>query len=305
MKAENTLPYKPAMALTRAGDYFLLVRPRLALLVLVTVGAGWVLATGAEPSLDPLVHTLIGTGLLFAGASALNQLLERRSDALMARTVDRPLPSGRLRPWEVLVLGCTLNVVGLAYLLAAQQVLAAELGVFALVSYVLIYTPLKSKTTLNTLIGAIPGAVPPLMGWAAARGQLDLGALVLFLVVFLWQVPHFLAIAWIYRDQYARAGSRMLPVFDLNGVQTGRQMIRFTLVLILVSLLPFVLSMGSGISALGALVLGVGFLGAVLKFARMPTIPRARVVFRASLFYLPALLLIFVLDASLYKGVSP
>lgn len=305
MKAENTLPYKPAMALTRAGDYFLLVRPRLALLVLVTVGAGWVLATGAEPSLDPLVHTLIGTGLLFAGASALNQLLERRSDALMARTVDRPLPSGRLRPWEVLVLGCTLNVVGLAYLLAAQQVLAAELGVFALVNYVLIYTPLKSRTTLNTLIGAIPGAVPPLMGWAAARGQLDLGALVLFLVVFLWQVPHFLAIAWIYRDQYARAGSRMLPVFDLNGVQTGRQMIRFTLVLILVSLLPFVLSMGSGISALGALVLGVGFLGAVLKFARMPTIPRARVVFRASLFYLPALLLIFVLDASLYKGVSP
>ena len=210
MRVDTALSCSPSLALARAGDYLQLARPRLALLVLVTVSAGWLLAAGAEPDVGALVHALIGTTLLFAGASALNQLLERDSDALMPRTANRPLPAGRLQPWEVLVLGCALCGGGLVELLAARQPLAAGLGTLALVSYVFVYTPLKKRTTLNTLIGAVPGAVPPLIGWAAARGRLDTGALALFLIVFLWQVPHFLAIAWIYRDDYRRAGFRML-----------------------------------------------------------------------------------------------
>ena len=184
--------------------------------------------------------------------------------------------------------------------MATGQQLAAELGTFGLVSYVLVYTPLKRRTTLNTLIGAVPGAVPPLIGWAAARGRLDTGGLALFLIVLLWQVPHFLAIAWIYRDEYARAGLRMLPVFDPDGDRTGRQMVRYTLVLVLASLLPFVLGMGGWISGLGTLFLGGVFLYPTVAFARNPTTHRARQVFHASLFYLPAVLSLLVLDTVLF-----
>jgi protoheme IX farnesyltransferase len=197
----------------------------------------------------------------------------------------------------VLVLGCTLSAAGLADLVAAGQPLGAALGIFALVSYVLIYTPLKKRTTLNTLIGAIPGAVPPLIGWAAARGRLDSGALALFLIVFLWQMPHFLAIAWIYRDEYRAAGLQMPPVSDPDGVQTGRQMIRYTLVLVVASLVPCALGLGSWLSAFGAIVLGGFFLYAAVAFTRIPTTHQARQVFRASLVYLPSLFLLFVLDA--------
>jgi protoheme IX farnesyltransferase len=246
---------------------------------------------------------LIGTALLFAGASALNQLLERHSDDLMPRTANRPLPAGRLQPQEVFILGGALSAGGLIYLLAAGQALAAGLGAFALVSYVLIYTPLKRRTELNTLIGAIPGAVPPLLGWAAARGRLDTGALALFLIVFLWQVPHFLAIAWIYRDEYSRAGLRVLPVLDPAGVETGRQMIRYTVALMVASLLPFALGLGGCISGLGALGLGLIFVYTALAFARSPTIDHARFVFRTSLLFLPALLLLLVLDAELLNGM--
>src|SRR5262249_2836514 len=198
-----------------------------------------------EPDWPGLALALIGTALLFAGASALNQLLERHSDARMARTANRPLPAGRLQPVEVLALGGLLGVSGLACLLALSQPLAAGLGAFALVSYVLLYTPLKRRTPLSTLIGAVPGAVPPLIGWAAARGSVDPAALSLFLIVFLWQLPHFLAIAWIYRGQYAHAGLRVLPVVDSGGVRTGREMIRSTLVLVLASLLPTVLGLAA------------------------------------------------------------
>jgi protoheme IX farnesyltransferase len=172
------------------------------------------------------------------------------------------------------------------------------LGVFALLSYVFVYTPLKTRTTLNTLIGAIPGAVPPLMGWTAARGQLDADALALFLIVFLWQVPHFLAIAWIYRDEYNRAGFRMLPVFDPDGTRTGREMIRYTLALVPASLLPCLLGLGGWRSGLGALALGTVFLYSVVAFARNPTRSNARHVFRTSLLFLPALLMLLVLDAT-------
>jgi len=302
MKAAVTLPCVPSLPLTRAGDYLQLARPRLALLVLLTVGAGWLLAAGERANCGPLIHALIGTSLLFAGASGLNQLLERDSDGLMARTANRPLPSGRVQPSEVLVLGCCLSAGGLVYLLAAGQPLAAGLGAFALVSYVFIYTPLKRRTVLNTLIGAIPGAIPPLMGWVAARGRMDSSALALFLIVFLWQIPHFLAIAWIYRDEYGAAGLEMLSVSDPAGVQTGQQMIRYTLVLIVAGLLPCALGLGSWFSGLGSVVLGGVFLYTAIVFTRTPTKDQARRVFRMSLVYLPVLLLFFVLDALLLNG---
>jgi protoheme IX farnesyltransferase len=302
MKADATLPYVQSLALTRAGDYLQLARPRLALLVLLTVGAGWLLAAGDARDGRPLIHALIGTSLLFAGASGVNQLLERDSDALMPRTANRPLPSGRLQPLEVLVVGSSLSAGGLLYLIVAGQPLTAGLGALALVSYVFIYTPLKRRTVLNTLVGAMPGAIPPLMGWVAARGRLDSAALALFLIVFVWQVPHFLAIAWIYRDEYEAAGLEMLPVSDPNGVQTGRQMTCYTLALILASLAPCIAGLGSWISGLGAVVLGAVFLYTAIAFTRAPTTHWARQVFRASLVYLPALLLFFVLDALLLNG---
>jgi protoheme IX farnesyltransferase len=302
MKVDVALPYTPSLVQTRVADYLQLVRPRLALLVLVTVGAGWLLASGRAPDWLSLVHALVGTSLLFAGASALNQLLECHRDALMPRTANRPLPAGRLRPVEVLAVGSILSAGGLACLLALRQPLAAGLGAFALVSYVGFYTPLKRLTSLSTLIGAVPGALPPMIGWAAARGSLDSGALALFLIVFLWQVPHFLAIAWIYRDQYAHAGFRVLPVLDPQGVQTGKQMIRYTLVLILASLMPFALGRSGWLAAIGAVVLGVVFLYRVLVFARTGTVHEARRVFRWSLIFLPALLLFFVLDGLLATG---
>jgi protoheme IX farnesyltransferase len=296
MKVDAALLYPPSLAQTRVADYLQLVRPRLALLVLVTAAAGAFLAAGGEPGWPPLIHASVGTALLFAGASALNQLLERHRDAAMARTADRPLSAGRLQPVEVLALGCTLSAAGLLYLLALCPPLAAGLGAFALVSYLFIYTPLKERTPLSTLVGAVPGAVPPLIGWAAARGSLDMGALALFLIVFLWQVPHFLAIAWIYRDQYARAGFRVLSVLDRRGARTGQQMIRYTLVLIPASLLPGVLGIGGWLSAIGALVLGALFLDSAIAFARTRTTRQARQVLRMSLVFLPALFLLLVLD---------
>ena len=303
MKVDAALPYTHSLVQTRVAEYLQLVRPRLALLVLVTVGAGWLLAAaGGEPKFLTLLHALIGTALLFAGASALNQLLERHRDALMPRTANRPLPSGRLQPGEALVLGSILSAGGLGYLLALCQPLAAALGAFALFSYIFVYTPLKERSPLSTLIGAVPGAVPPLIGWAAARGSLDSGALALFLIVFLWQVPHFLAIAWIYRDQYARAGFRVLPVLDPQGIQTGKQMIRYTLALILASLLPCVLGIGGWLSGIGALILGAAFLYRAFAFARTRTTHEARRVLWMSLVFLPALFLLLVLDVVL-KGM--
>jgi protoheme IX farnesyltransferase len=275
----------------------------MGLLVVATVVAGGVLAGGGEPDWNVLAQTSFATALLFAGASALNQLIERYSDALMPRTADRPLPAGMLQPWEAMVLGCFLSGSGLVCLLAAQQVLPAALGTFALVVYVLVYTPLKRRSTLNTLVGAVPGAVPPLMGWAAIRGNLDVGAAVLFLIVFLWQIPHFLAIAWIYRDEYARAGLRMLPLFDSSGAQTGRQMVSYAAVLIPTSLMPVTMGLTGWVSAAGVTIAGAVFLHTTFAFARNRTTDHARRVFQASVLYLAALLVVYVLDATLHIGM--
>jgi protoheme IX farnesyltransferase len=303
MKVDVALVHTPGLVQARVTDYLQLARPRLALLVLFTVGAGWLLATGTDPRWVALTHALVGTGLLFAGASALNQLLERHRDASMPRTASRPLPAGRLQPGEVLTLGGILSGGGLA-LLGLCQPLAAGLGAFALFSYVSVYTPLKERTPLSTLVGAVPGAIPPLIGWAANRGSLDGGALTLFFIVFLWQVPHFLAIAWIYRDQYARAGFPVLAVLDPRGVQTAKQMVRFTALLMFAGLLPFVLGTGGWLSGTGALLLGALFLHSACVFARTPATPQARLVLRMSLLYLPTFFLLLLLDVVLKRMIS-
>jgi protoheme IX farnesyltransferase len=222
----------------------------------------------------------------------------------MMRTANRPLPAGRLRAAEVLLLGGILSASGLLYLLAFCPPLSAALGAFALFSYVLIYTPLKERTPLSTLVGAVPGAVPPLMGWAAARGGLDGQALTLFLIVFLWQVPHFLAIAWIYREQYARAGLAVLPVLDPQGVHTGKQTIRYTAVLSFAGVMPCLLGIGGWLSGFGATILGALFLRSAFAFYRDPDTKHARQVLRMSLLFLPALFLVLVIDVSLKRMIG-
>lgn len=285
---------------TRAADYVELTKPRVAVLVLFTVAAGALLASRGVPDPVLLLHALIGTALVAAGASALNQYLERDTDACMQRTENRPLPAGRLLPAEVLVFGAVLGAAGLAYLtLALPSPLAAGVAGVTFASYVGLYTPLKRKTTLNTLVGAVPGALPPVIGWAAARGELGAEAVALFAVLFLWQVPHFLAIAWIYRDDYARAGLCMLPGLDAGGGVTGRQMVGYCLALIPASLLPAALGQAGLLYAAGAAALGAGFLLAAWRFARKNTPGHARRVLRASLIYLPALLALLLIDVAL------
>jgi protoheme IX farnesyltransferase len=215
----------------------------------------------------------------------------------MRRTENRPLPAGRLQPVEVLLFGLCLGVAGVAYLaFTLKQPWTALLAAFTFVSYVWIYTPLKRLTPLNTLVGAIPGAMPPVLGWTAVHGFVGMDALVLFLIVFFWQVPHFLAIAWIYRDDYARAGLQMLPVVDRDGRLTSRHMLSYCVALLPASLAPGLFGLTGPIYLLGAVVLGLGFTVSVLGFTRNHTIPQARRVLRASLVYLPALLALWLVD---------
>jgi protoheme IX farnesyltransferase len=284
---------------SRALDYLALTKPRIAVLVLFTVGAGVLLAGGAAVSLALLLHTVVGTALVAGGASALNQLLERQTDARMRRTENRPLPAGRLLPVEVLLFGLLLAVGGVVYLLVLSRPLAALVATITCILYVGVYTPLKRCTTLNTLIGAVPGALPPVIGWTAVRGVFDAEAWTLFFIVFLWQVPHFLAIAWMYRDQYARAGLCMLPVLDRNGSQTSWRMISYCLGLIPVSLAPVALGHAGWFYLAGALVLGTAFLASAFAFWRHRGQSRARLVLRASLLYLPLLLLFLLVDRAL------
>jgi heme o synthase len=282
---------------SRLVDYVELTRPKIALLILFTVGAGGFLAARGQPHVAELAHAVIGTALVAAGASCLNQLLERHSDAFMLRTENRPLPSGRLQPAEVVAIGSVLTIAGLLYLLLlVPYPLAAALAAFTFASYVFLYTPLKRVTSLNTLVGAVPGAMPPLIGWAAMRGRLDLEAMTLFLIMFLWQVPHFLAIAWIYKDQYKRAGLCMLTVNDRDGSSTGRQMVLYCLALVASSLAPVGLGMVGPIYAILALVLGAAFLASTLRFAASPLMLAARWALRASLIYLPVLLVAMMAD---------
>lgn len=273
-----------------------LFKARLTFLVLLTTLVGFYLGFRGPVNYLLMLHTLLGTALLAAGASALNQLLERDYDAKMRRTQDRPLPSGRLQPETVLLIGAASAALGLIYLALAVNLTTSMIGAFCLVSYVFIYTPLKRVTWLNTVIGAVPGALPPLMGWTAARGEMSIEGWALFAILAFWQLPHFLAIAWIYREEYARAGFKMLPVIDPQGHRTGRQAVSHTMGLLPVSLAPFLFHLTGPVYLVGALVLGSIFLWFAIQFSRHLTIQRARQLFYVSILYLPLLLVLMVLD---------
>ena len=278
------------------ADLYELTKPGITRLVLVTTAVGFYL--GSSGSLDwvLLVNVLLGTGLLAAGTNALNQWAERGVDAEMKRTRGRPLPAGRLRSSTALVFSVGISVAGTVYLALLVNLLTSFLGAAALLIYIFAYTPLKRRSWWCTVVGAVPGAIPPMMGWTAVAGSLDVLAWVLFGIVFLWQMPHFFAIGWIYRLDYARAGFPMLPVVDPEGVRTSRQIVLYTLTLLMVSLLTSVLGLTGALYFFGALTLGLAFLGLGMMLAVTRTGAHARRLFLGSVLYLPVLLILMVVD---------
>lgn len=280
----------------RVAIFSELVKARLTFLVLLTTLVGFYVGTKGWVDYALMFHTLAGTALVACGAAALNQFWEREYDAKMRRTETRPLPSGRIQPETALLFGGACSVAGLVYLAIAVNLLTSVVGAVTLISYLFVYTPLKRVTWLNTAVGAVPGALPPLMGWTAARGEISTDGWALFAILFFWQIPHFLAIAWIYREDYARAGFVMLPSVDAEGFRTGRQMVSHTLGLLFVSLCPAVLGLAGTAYFLGALVLGTIFLWSAVRFSRRLTVLDARQVFFMSILYLPLLLGLMVLD---------
>jgi protoheme IX farnesyltransferase len=281
-------------------DYISLTKPRITWLILMSTAVGYFFGhkyrwTGASDWVL-LLHTLVGTGLIASGTAALNQWYEREADCLMRRTSRRPLPLGKMTARRALWFGIALAVAGFAELAIWVNLLAAGLGAFTLGSYLFIYTPLKQRSHLSTVIGALPGAIPPLMGYAASYGALTREAWTLFAILFIWQFPHFLAIAWMYREDYARAGIRMLPVVEPDGMSTGRQIILYASTLIPVSLFPVLLGMSGKIYLVGALVLGGWFLYTGVRVAFDLTNGRARQVLLASVIYLPMIYGLMVFD---------
>jgi heme o synthase len=274
-----------------------LTKPRIVVLVLVTVGAAFYLGAEGTLSLVTLGHTLLGTALVAGGTNALNQVAEADVDARMRRTRGRPLPSGRLERLPAAVFAWSLGAGGVAYLAATTNAVAAGLAALTLASYVFLYTPLKRRTSLATLIGAVPGALPVVGGWAAARpGAPGVEAWVLFAILFLWQLPHFLALAWIYREDYAAAGLRMLSVDDPGGRATFRQAALASAALVSAALAPTLVGLAGPAYFWGALALSAGFGGVALSAARRPDAARARRLFTASVAYLPALLVLLMMD---------
>ena len=281
-------------ARSRANDFVALGKPRLNVLVVASSLAGYVMGGGEISNAARLILTVVGTALVAGGASAFNQVIERGPDALMRRTRLRPLPDGRLQPGESLVFAALSSSAGLLILAAGVNVLSAAVALTTLLTYVLLYTPLKRRTSFATVIGAIPGALPPVIGWAASRGSLSQGAWVLFGIVFLWQLPHFLAIAWIYRDDYARAGFPMLPVIEPDGRSTARQATFYCAALLPVSMTPTLIGLTNTTYFAAAFVLGLMFLWLTVKFARTRAIPEARRLFFGSIIYLPILWLLMI-----------
>ena len=284
---------------TRLADFLELTKPRITALVVMTAWVGYFVASPGDLGVARLLHVLLGTALTCAGTSALNQVQERDADARMRRTRNRPLPAGRLQPGEALWFAVGLAVAGLLELALFVNLLAALVAGLTLATYVFAYTPLKRRTWLATTVGAFPGALPPVIGWAAARGSLDLGAAALFLIQFIWQLPHFYAIAWMYRDDYARAGFPLLAVVDPDGSLTGRQVAGWTAVLLPASLVPVLLGAAGALYGVAALVLGAGLLGLGMRLAARHEPERARRVFHGSILYLPCLFGCLVLDRML------
>lgn len=277
------------------NDWLILTKARITALVLVTAAAGYVLGA---PKVDfqVLAGLLVGVGLASGGAAALNQVYERDADARMTRTASRPVPAGRISPTRGLAAGLLLSAGGVGWLVIGINALSGFLALLTIVLYIAVYTPLKPRTSLNTLVGAVPGAIPPVIGWTAATGSIGLGGWALFSILFLWQLPHFLAIAWLFRDDYARGGFPMLPVVDPAGGSTGRQATLYALALIPVSLTPTLLGLTGGVYFFGALVLGVAFLACGLGMAMDRGRNGARRLLLASVTYLPILLALLVLD---------
>jgi heme o synthase len=283
-------------ALEKPWAYVTLTKPDVTFLVVITTVAGFYL--GSRGALDwmLLLHTLCGTLLVAGGTAALNQYVERDMDAVMRRTASRPLPTGQLQPSEVLVFGVVTIVLGSIWLAVAVNALASLVALATCLLYLCLYTPLKTRTTLATAVGAIPGALPPLIGWAAAHGSLSLGGWVLFAILFFWQFPHFMAIAWVYRADYARAGIRMLPTVDPKGDATFRLIVCTSVILVWVSALPSVLGMAGIDYFFGAMILGMTLLQVGLWANRSRTNARAKWLMHATVAHIPLLLVWMVLD---------
>jgi len=281
----------------RAADYLELTKPRIAVMALVTVTIGFLLAKETPWDLSRLLETLIGVALVAASSSCFNQVLERKTDRLMNRTMDRPLAAGRLSVGEAIVFGILTLAIGLVWLAVRVNLLTALLGSMTFVLYVAAYTPLKRITSFNTVIGAIPGALPPVLGWVAAGGKPDQSAFALFAILFLWQFPHFMAIAWLYREDYAAAGLKMLPsTEEKRQWGAGLVAIGYASALVPVSLIPSQIGLAGIGYALGALFLGAGYLWFSIAFYRRPSVTAARQLLLTSLIYLPVLYLILVAD---------
>jgi heme o synthase len=285
---------RAARLFARLADYWALTKPEVNFLILITTFAGLQLASGGR--LIMILHTLLGTLLVAGGASTLNQFLERSFDAQMRRTARRPLASGRLEPSHVRTFGAALSLAGAIYLALVVNVLTSLLAAIALLGYLYLYTPAKRKTPLSTLVGALAGAIPPLIGWAAARGRLDPGAWVLYVLLFLWQFPHFMAIAWMYREDYSRAGYRILPVGGNRDRIVILQSFFVSMVLIPISLIPTMTGSAGFIYCLGTLALGSIFLMSSARFAFRWSTATARQLLAASIIYLPAVLALMMLD---------
>ncbi|MBI4522915.1 MAG: protoheme IX farnesyltransferase [Deltaproteobacteria bacterium] len=280
----------------RSLDFLELTKPRVTLMVLVTTFVGFYVGSGLVPHYLLMFETLLGTALAAGGTLALNQFMERESDAKMERTRRRPLPDGRIQPHEALFFGVVLTGSGLLLLALRVSPTSAAVTAFITASYLFVYTPLKQKTAFCSVIGAVPGALPPVVGWAAARGEIGIESWVLFAILFLWQIPHTLAIARLYRDDFARAGIRFLPVLEPDGGSTGRQIISHCLGLLAVSLLPTLLGVAGIIYFSMALLLGAGFILFGIRLALCQTLGAARRLLWTSLIYLPLLLTVMALD---------
>ena len=290
MEVKNTADLTIRRA--RLADFIELTKPSITLMVLITTLVGFYLGSPKGISFLLLFHTLLGTALVAAGASAMNQYVERDLDARMNRTRKRPLPEGRLLPGDALLFSAAISVVGTAYLVFFVNTLTAVLGAFTLATYILVYTPLKTRTTLCTLVGAIPGATPPMMGWTAATGSVDPTAIALFSILFFWQMPHFYSIAWIFTEDYLRGGF----VVHRSGESTGRQIVLYCCALIPISLLPTVFGATGTIYLIGAIILGFVYLGYGFALSLFRSNTHAQRLLMTSVIYLPALLVLMMLD---------
>jgi heme o synthase len=280
----------------KLAAFFELTKPRIAFMLVLTSAAGFYLGSTGNFDFVLFINSVIGITLLAFGVATLNQFIERRTDALMERTAKRPLPTNKVSPAEALIFGMILTISAEIYLAVLVNFLTAGLGLIVIVGYVLLYTPLKTKTSASTAIGAIPGAMPPLMGWTSASNEITLGAWILFAMLFLWQFPHFLAIAWMYKEQYAKAGILMLPVVEPAGKITAVQIVVFTLMLLPVSLAPYFFGVSGVVYLIGAGLLGIWFLFASIQAARAKSVEKARKLLLVSVLYLPLIFALMVFN---------